>query len=177
MEVCALLEARGVSCWIAPRDVAPGAKWDEAIVDAIHDATSFLLILTHAANGSSYVSNEVNQAFGADKPIFTFRVEDVQPNKSLGFYLGRHHWTDGFPRPLEDKVDRLATAVSAIASGSETGPVSRPTASAAAPVNAHRPAAKPRAPLPWRAVAIAASCLLVGAAAPTAYLKLRAPAV
>ena len=25
------LEQNGVKCWIAPRDVAPGAKWDEAL--------------------------------------------------------------------------------------------------------------------------------------------------
>src|SRR3954462_8297267 len=72
LEVCALLEARGVSCWIAPRDVAAGTKWDEAIVGAIRDARAFLLILTHAANESSYVSNEVNHAFAANKSIFTF---------------------------------------------------------------------------------------------------------
>ena len=27
-EVCALLEARGIPCWIAPRDVAAGVVWD-----------------------------------------------------------------------------------------------------------------------------------------------------
>jgi hypothetical protein len=27
-EVCALLEARGVACWIAPNDVATHARWD-----------------------------------------------------------------------------------------------------------------------------------------------------
>ncbi len=177
MEVCALLEARGVTCWLAPRDVAPGAKWDEAIVDAIHDATAFLLVLTHSANGSSYVSNEVNQAFGADKPIFTFRVEDVQPNKSLGFYLGRHHWTDGFPRPLDDKVGHLAAAVAAIASGAEARPSSRPAVQAPAPVNVHRaPPTSHARRVSWRAAAVAAACLLVGAAAPSAYLTLRAPA-
>src|ERR1700681_1671370 len=110
-EVCALLEARGVQCWMAPRDVAPGAKWDEAIVAAIQSAHTFLLILSAAANASPYVSNEVNHAFGARKTIFTFRVEDVLPGKSLGFYLARHHWTDGFPPPLAKKVDGVAVAI------------------------------------------------------------------
>ena len=111
MEVCALLEAQGIACWIAPRDVAPGAKWDEAIVDAIAASTGFLLILTEAANQSSFVGNEVNHAFAANKPIFTFRAEDVQPNKSLGFYLARHHWTDGFIQPRAEQVAQLAAAV------------------------------------------------------------------
>jgi TIR domain-containing protein/WD40 repeat protein len=112
-EVCALLETRGVQCWIAPRDVAPGAQWDDAIVDAIGSAQTFLLILSAKANDSPYVKNEVNHAFGARKTIFTFRVEEVVPGKSLGFYLARHHWMDGFPPPLDTKVDALAAAISA----------------------------------------------------------------
>ena len=111
LEVCAQLEAQGVGCWIAPRDVAPGAQWDEAIVDAITSAGAFLLVLTTAANGSPYVKNEVNHAFAAKLPIFTFRVEDVQPDKSLGFYLARHHWTDGFPAPMAPKLAQLSAAV------------------------------------------------------------------
>ena len=33
--VVASLEARGLRCWIAPRDVAPGVPYGEALVDAI----------------------------------------------------------------------------------------------------------------------------------------------
>ena len=113
-DVCAMLEARGITCWIAPRDVAPGAQWDDAIVDAIQSSRAFVLILSAAANESSYVKNEVNHAFAAKKPIFTFRIEDVPPGKSLGFYLARHHWMDGFPPPIDDKVDRLAVSINAL---------------------------------------------------------------
>ncbi len=126
-EVCALLEARGVSCWIAPRDVAAGTKWDETIVDAITDASAFLLILTRAANESPYVSNEVNHAFAANKPIFTFRAEDVAPGKSLGFYLARHHWTDGFAGKIEDQVAQLATSVTTMLGAGEGSVATRPT--------------------------------------------------
>ena len=33
---CARLEAEGIRCWMAPRDITPGADWGESIVDAIH---------------------------------------------------------------------------------------------------------------------------------------------
>ena len=105
-EVCGLLERRGIACWIAPRDVAPGGVWDEAVLDAIEAAPAFLLILSSRANASLFVKNEVNRAFSQDKSIFTFRVEDVLPGRSLELYLARHHWIDGFPPPLEPKVDR-----------------------------------------------------------------------
>ncbi|OFW13824.1 MAG: hypothetical protein A3F70_00600 [Acidobacteria bacterium RIFCSPLOWO2_12_FULL_67_14] len=119
LEVCAQLEAQGVHCWIAPRDVAPGAKWDEAILDAIESASAFLLILTRGANESPYVSNEVNEAFEKKKTIFTFRAEEVLPGKSLKFYLGRQHWIDGFPPPLDGKVAQLAAAVIALIGAAE----------------------------------------------------------
>ena len=101
-------------CWIAPRDVAAGKVWDEAILDAIEGASAFLLILSSSANGSHFVKNEVNRAFSLGKPIVTFRVEDVTPGRSLDLYLARHHWTDGFPPPLEPRVAQLAAAVSGL---------------------------------------------------------------
>ena len=168
LEVCAQLEAQGVGCWIAPRDVAPGAKWDEAIVDAIHSAGAFLLLLTEAANESPYVGNEVNHAFAAKKAIFTFRVEDVQPNKSLGFYLARHHWTDGFPPPIETKVAQLAAGVSGLIGVSAlAGVAGTTTAAAAAQPKARKKAGAQPA---WRRTALVgaagalAGSLLVGAA-------------
>jgi hypothetical protein len=33
--VCAILEKNGVRCWIAPRDILPGADWSASIVDGI----------------------------------------------------------------------------------------------------------------------------------------------
>jgi formylglycine-generating enzyme required for sulfatase activity len=32
---CAVLEGRGVRCWIAPRDIAPGTEWGAAIIAGI----------------------------------------------------------------------------------------------------------------------------------------------
>ena len=33
--VCHALEADGIRCWVAPRDVSPGLSWKQSIVDAI----------------------------------------------------------------------------------------------------------------------------------------------
>lgn len=88
------------------------------------------------------MKNEVNHAFSGQKAIFTFRAEDVQPSKSLGFYLARHHWTDGFDGPLDVPAARLATAVA-----------TRLGAAAVAPATVAAPArriAKRRAPRAWQ---------------------------
>jgi eukaryotic-like serine/threonine-protein kinase len=111
VQVCELLEQRGLTCWIAPRDVGAGVEWDEAILDAIEQSRAFLLILSAHANQSSFVKNELNRAFSGGKPIVTFRLEDVVPGRSLELYLARHHWTDAFPPPLEPRVDQLAQSL------------------------------------------------------------------
>jgi serine/threonine-protein kinase len=137
VEVCALLEKRGLKCWMAPRDVAAGSVWDEAILDAIETSRVFLLILSKSANDSQYVKNEVNCAFSERKPIVTFRIEDVIPGRSLQLYLARHHWTDAFPPPMGARVETLATSITAL--------LDMPAPAAAAPAAA-APAAPPPRP-------------------------------
>jgi len=134
-EVCALLEKRGLKCWMAPRDVAAGSVWDEAILDAIETSRVFLLILSKSANQSQFVKNEVNRAFSQSKPIVTFRLEDVLPGRSLELYLARHHWTDAFPPPLAARVETLATSITALlgSSAASAGVTVAPAAPAAPP--------------------------------------------
>jgi hypothetical protein len=49
---CAVLEQRGIRCWVAPRDIVPGADWGESIVDAIGAARAFVLVFSSHANTS-----------------------------------------------------------------------------------------------------------------------------
>jgi hypothetical protein len=42
-------------CWMAPRDVAAGAVWDKAALDAIERSRVFLLILSKNTNQSQFV--------------------------------------------------------------------------------------------------------------------------
>ena len=42
-ELVARLEGRGLSVWIAPRDISPAAEWAEEIIDAISSARLMLL--------------------------------------------------------------------------------------------------------------------------------------
>jgi hypothetical protein len=45
-------EKRGIKCWIAPRDILPGASWPNAIVNGIELCRAMLLVLTEQANSS-----------------------------------------------------------------------------------------------------------------------------
>ena len=114
--VRSFLEQRGIECWIAPRDIEPGREFEVAILDAIDHTEAIVVIFSHNANDSQFVKNEVNRAFSKGKTIFTFRIEDVFPAKALEFYLARHHWTDGFPPPLEETMARLSGAIGVLLS-------------------------------------------------------------
>src|SRR2546423_6538641 len=84
-EVCRFLEAKGIACWIAPRDVTPGKNYGAAIVDAIDECSVFVLILSDKSNQSGQVAREVERAASNNDVIIPFRVENVQPSRNLEF--------------------------------------------------------------------------------------------
>ncbi|HAH65240.1 MAG TPA: toll/interleukin-1 receptor domain-containing protein, partial [Rhizobiales bacterium] len=59
--VCAGLEANGLRCWIAPRDILPGADWGGAIIDAITGSKVMVLIFSGNANSSPQIKREVER--------------------------------------------------------------------------------------------------------------------
>src|SRR5215469_8133834 len=44
--IVAALEARGLKCFIAPRDIPAGMEWATAIIDAIFETKLFLLLFS-----------------------------------------------------------------------------------------------------------------------------------
>lgn len=94
--LCSLLEERGLSCWIAPRDVRPGSSYGEEIVRGIEEADVLVLILSENANGSRAVANEVERAFSHKKTIIPVRIAPVTPSKALEFFVSTCQWVDAF---------------------------------------------------------------------------------
>jgi WD40 repeat protein len=112
--VCATLEAAGVRCWIAPRDIKPGTDCADAIVEAIDNCRVMVLIFSSSANRSKQVHREVRHAFDQEKPVLPFRIEDTPPEKSLAYYMGPVHWLDALTPPLERHLETLAQHVKAL---------------------------------------------------------------
>lgn len=106
-EMVALLEAQGISCWIAPRDIAPSADWAAEIMDAISSARTMILIFSAHSNHSPQVRREVERAVHKELSILPFRIEDVLPSKSLEFFLSTQHWMDAFPPPRDAHYARV----------------------------------------------------------------------
>ena len=77
--VCAILEGRGLRCWIAPRDIMPGADWGESIVRAIGESRLLLLVFSTNANRSKQIKREVEVAADSGVAIVPLRIEDIAP--------------------------------------------------------------------------------------------------
>jgi len=111
---CAWLEAHGIRCWIAPRDIQPGANWGSSIIKAIHGARVMVLLLSSHANASPQIKREVERAVNAGAIIIPMRIEDVLPQDDLEYFLGTPHWLDAFTPPLELHLNKLAAAINEI---------------------------------------------------------------
>ncbi len=109
--VCARLEASGIRCWIAPRDIVAGTSYGESIIDAIHSAKVMVLVLSANANSSGHIPKEVERAVSNGVAVVPFRIEDVPPGKSLDYFIGSVHWLDALTPPLEKHLDELAETV------------------------------------------------------------------
>lgn len=122
-EILARLEARGVKCWIAPRDIAPAADWASEIIDAISKARIMVLVFSSSSNASAQVRREVERAVHKQVSILPFRIEDVLPGKSLEFFLSTQHWMDALPEPREEHYSRLIDYLEAqLAQTAQTSP-------------------------------------------------------
>lgn len=117
--VCGTLEARGIRCWIAPRDISPGQDWSDAIIDGLSASRAFVLLLSSSSNISEQVKREVQNAVSDGLPIVPFRLEDVALSKHMRYFIGTPHWLDALTPPLEAHLERLAKTVQALLSATD----------------------------------------------------------
>ena len=122
---CARLEAAGIRCWIAPRDIVPGRSYGEAIIEAIRGLKVMVLVFSSSANASAHVPKEVERAVSSGVAIIPFRIEDVAPDKSLDFFIGSVHWLDAMTPPLDKHLDALVNTVRKLLPGEPGAPASQ----------------------------------------------------
>ena len=112
--VCATLEAHGIRCWIAPRDILPGMDWGEAIIDALQEAKVMVLVFSSGSNDSEQIKREVERAVHQGIAVVPFRIEDVLPSKTLEYFISTQHWLDALTPPLEDHLEHLAETITVL---------------------------------------------------------------
>jgi len=160
-QVCAALEAAGLPCWIAPRDVRAGESYAAAIVQAISSCRMLILVLSKSAIESSHVLREVERASSKKRPVLSIRLDATPLPPDLEYFLSANHWLDASGGPVEQILPALVESVrdhGSVAGASTTAarlgspPTPPPTAS--------------KSPFRWRtrAVAIALFVAAVGVA-------------
>jgi hypothetical protein len=176
---CAALEAAGIRCWLAARDILPSADWGASIVGAIIGAKVFVLVFSRDANASPYILREVERAVNHGVPLIPWRIEDITPDASLGYFLGAQHWLDAYQPPLERHLGHLVEVVRRVIEqrvhAGSPPPLTRPSPEIA-PTGAAAPAGRPRRRWPFvaggagllAAIAIAAGFVFLRPAPPPA---------
>lgn len=107
----AKLEARRIRCWVAPRDIAVGEKFGQAITKAISASRAVVLVFSANANESAWVGKELERAVHYGVPIFPLRLDETDPNDELSLYLAGQHWLDALTPPLEQHLETLADSL------------------------------------------------------------------
>ena len=111
---CAIIEKAGIRCWIAPRDIAPGADYAAALMEALDSCKALVLIFSGRANESPHIRREVERAVSRGIPLIPVRVEDIEPSAALKYFVGSVHWLDALTPPLEQHFASLAANLSII---------------------------------------------------------------
>ena len=104
------IEQQGLRCWLAPRDVRPGAQYADAIVRAINEAKVVVLVLSASAIGSDHVAREVERAASKRKPIIAFRIDSAALNPGLEYFLSNSQWIDVPATGMQAALAKLAEA-------------------------------------------------------------------
>jgi TolB-like protein len=133
------LESQGLKCWLAPRNVKPGAQYADAIVRAINEAKAVVLVMSGNAVGSSHVGKEIERASSKRKPIIAFRIDTAPLNHALEYFLSESQWIDvpaiGMPAALgklKEAVGQGSATSSQVILGRRAGGVVKRLGAAAA---------------------------------------------
>lgn len=122
--VVAALEAAGLPCWIAPRDIEAGENYTHAILTGLAAAPAVVLVFSAATNDSPHVLRELEMAVSDGRTIIPVRLEPVEPNQSLRYFIGTSQWLDTSGVLAEQWEPPLVRAVRRVLAAA--GPAPRP---------------------------------------------------
>jgi TolB-like protein/Tfp pilus assembly protein PilF len=133
------LEHSGIACWIAPRDVMPGAFYADEIVHAIDAAKAIVLVLSQNAADSQHVLREVERAASKRHPVISLRIDQAPLPAGLEYFLNTSHWLDASGSDVGLSMPKLIAAVRAAIQAPVLTPKAGPTPRVPAPSTSARP--------------------------------------
>lgn len=129
-KVVQFLEARGLKCWIALRDVLAGQNYQESIVEALENARGIVFLFSESSSQSAEIRKELSLGGRFKIPVFPLRLSPITPTGALSYELATRQWIDLFPNAtralgkltetVEEALNGSARAVGARANLSQT---------------------------------------------------------
>jgi len=108
------LQSCGIRCWKAPDDIMPGESWPQAILRAISNSHTMVLVWSTNSTSSGEVSKELTLAMRNNLIVVPFRIENVSASGEWEYHLANTHWMDAFAGKIEQHLDGLASYINRI---------------------------------------------------------------
>ena len=96
LAICHVLEEHRIRCWMAPRDIPPGADYGDVIDEAIVGCRLFVLVFSGPATLSQWVKGELNLAFTERKIIIPYRIDETPLTGAMRLILNQTHWIEAY---------------------------------------------------------------------------------
>lgn len=96
MATCRHLEAAGVGCWMAPRNIRPGEAYPEAIMRGIEGCMAMVVLLSDSSNLSPHVHREIERALSRNAVIIPLRLLEIMPSGAMAYLLSTCQWIDAY---------------------------------------------------------------------------------
>ena len=123
-QICEGLEANGISCWIAPRDITAGTEWALAINNAISTSKVFLIVYSERSAQSKQVSKELGLAGARGIPMIPYKIDDTPLSGEFEYYLLSSHWIAADEKNGDYKFGELRHSVmELLGTGQSSAPV------------------------------------------------------
>lgn len=113
-KVCETLEARGLKCWIAPRDIMPGSEWAVAISNAISVVRAMVVIYSKNSAQSTQVPKEIALAEKRGKFILPYKIDDTELEGAFEYYLTGAHWIVANPEKGDYKLEEMYGVIAGV---------------------------------------------------------------
>ena len=82
-----VLEANGISCWMAPDSIPVGSNYMKQIPEAIENCRAMVVVISRKSQQSVWVKNEFSEAISKHKLIIPYVIQDCELEDEFAFSM------------------------------------------------------------------------------------------
>lgn len=109
-----ILQANGISCWMAPDIIPAGSSYLKEIDTAISGCKVLIVLLSEKAQNSEWVTSEVELARDEGKVIIPYKIEDCKLNSAFRVLVKTKQYVEGYKdekKAIQKALDSIHTAL------------------------------------------------------------------